>query len=127
MTYHVCPDPISENKKIEKPWGYEILWAHNKEANYASKILFIECGKKTSKQYHKIKEETIYVLSGILTLIISVDDTECFYYLKKGTSFHINSNLIHRFYAEFGDVELAETSTNHLEDVIRIEDEYGRC
>lgn len=127
MTYHVCPNPILNTEKIEKPWGYEIIWAHNKNAGYVSKILFIEAGKKTSKQFHKIKEETVYVLSGILTLIISKDDTECFYFLKKGESFHIEANLVHRFYAEFVDVELVETSTDYLEDVIRLEDEYGRC
>lgn len=127
MTYHVCPNPIIEQLKIEKPWGYEVIWADNKRAGYLSKILFIEVGKKTSKQFHKLKEETIYVLSGILTLIILKNDTECFYYLKKGESFNIEPNLVHRFYAEFVDVELLETSTYYPEDVVRIEDEYGRC
>lgn len=126
MTYHLYPEECSNTNKIEKPWGYEIIWAHNKNAGYVSKILFIKHGHKTSKQFHKIKEETIYVLSGLLTLTIEKNNEEFIYYLKEGTSFHIEANLIHRFYAEFKDVKIIETSTDYLDDVVRLEDEYGR-
>ncbi len=127
MTYHICNNPVIETITTEKPWGHEILWAKNIERGYVSKILHINCGQKTSKQFHKEKDETIYVSDGILTLIISEKDTECFYYLKKGTSFHIKPNVIHRFYAEFTDVDLIETSSTELDDVVRLEDAYGRC
>jgi mannose-6-phosphate isomerase len=127
MTYHLYPDQYLNTTKIEKPWGYEIIWAHNKKSGYVSKILFITNGNKTSKQFHKFKEETIYILSGLLTLIIIKNNIEYIYHLKEGSSFHIEANMIHRFYAENGDVKIIETSTDHLDDVIRLEDEYGRC
>jgi len=127
MTYHIYQSQVIKTVKIEKPWGHEIIWADNREAGYISKILFIEAGKKTSKQFHKLKEETISVLSGTLKLIISKDNNEYIYFLKRGEFFNIKPNLVHRFYAEYSDVELLETSTYYPEDVVRLEDEYGRC
>lgn len=127
MTYHIYQSQVIKTVKIDKPWGHEIIWADNREAGYISKILFIEAGKKTSKQFHKLKEETISVLSGTLKLIILKDNNEYIYFLKRGESFNIKPNLVHRFYAEYSDVELLETSTYYPEDVVRLEDEYGRC
>jgi len=127
MIYHHYPEQHFNTIKIEKPWGYEIIWAHSKEAGYVSKILFIKKGHKTSKQFHKIKEETIYIDSGSLTLMILKNNIENYYHLIEGSSFHIEANLIHRFYAENEDVKIIETSTDHLDDVVRLEDEYGRC
>lgn len=127
MIYYHYPEQYLNTIKIEKPWGYEIIWAHNKKAGYVSKILSIKNGHKTSKQFHRFKEETIYVLSGSLTLKILENEIEDNYYLKEGSSFHIEANMIHRFCAEAGDVKIIETSTDHLDDVVRLEDEYGRC
>ena len=58
--------------KIEKPWGYEIHWA--KTDNYVGKLLFINAGHRLSKQYHEVKEETLYVLSGVLYNYDQYDD-----------------------------------------------------
>ena len=116
---------IVEQKRVNKPWGHEIIWSHCEK--FVGKILCINNGHKLSRQYHVQKEETIFVLTGTLSLEIGMPGQ---YFekidLKKGQSFHVTPGTIHRFCAEFGDVELAEVSTPHLSDVVRLEDEYNR-
>lgn len=113
------------NKKIKKPWGYEIIWAHTEK--YVGKILYIKSKNRLSLQFHKEKEETIYVISGLLFLIYGEDKSSlkevC---LKPGDSWHIKPGLIHRFCAKDEDVKLAEVSTTELDDVVRISDDYNR-
>ena len=116
---------IVERKKINKPWGHEIIWAHCKK--FVGKILCINRGHKLSRQYHKVKEETILVLSGTLSLEIGKGEEVERIILKNGQSFHIKPGLVHRFCAIYGDVELAEVSTPEIEDVVRIEDDYDRA
>ncbi len=110
-------------QKIDKPWGYEIIWA--KTDKYVGKILKIFPNCKLSLQYHERKIETIYVLNGILELHLKDEVI----YLQKGQSYHISPNTIHRFACpkESWGVELAEVSTPELDDVIRLQDEYGRA
>ena len=108
---------------IKKPWGHEIVWAHCDK--FVGKILCINSGHKLSRQYHIKKEETIFVLNGTLLLELGNENIKKID-LKRGQSFHITPGTIHRFCAEYGDVELAEVSTPELEDVIRIEDDYDR-
>ena len=115
---------IVNQKKIIKPWGYEILWAHCDK--FVGKILFIKQGNKLSRQYHKVKEETIIVQQGMLTLEVGAKQYKKNIYLSPGESFHIEPNTIHRFCAERNDVVLYEVSTPELEDVVRLEDEYNR-
>tara|TARA_Y100000114_G_C11733056_1_gene314666 strand:- start:724 stop:1080 length:357 start_codon:yes stop_codon:yes gene_type:complete len=115
---------IVNQKKIHKPWGYEIIWANCNK--FVGKILFIKCKEKLSRQYHQIKEETIIVLSGTLLLEIGQGDQIKQISLKRGQSFHVKPRVIHRFIAAYGDVELAEVSTPELGDVIRLEDDYDR-
>ena len=114
----------TKQKKIIKPWGHEIIWAENKL--YAGKILIINSQNKLSKQYHKIKEETIYVLTGTLLLQIGDGKSMKEILLKRGESYHISKGTVHRFVAKFGDVELLEVSTPELDDVVRLEDDYDR-
>ena len=114
---------IQEQRKIEKPWGYEILWAHCDK--FVGKILVIEPGHKLSRQYHKVKEETIRVLKGSLTVEIG-ENNEKSYFLKEGQSFHVEPGTVHRFCAETDRVELVEVSTPELDDVVRLEDDYSR-
>lgn len=97
MTYLDCYDIVSSQEKIIKPWGYEIIWANNQACNYVSKILFLESGKKISKQFHKVKDETIYILFGSLTLLIEKENIQNKFILNEGDSFHIPPGLIHRF------------------------------
>lgn len=108
--------------KIDKPWGYEIIWAKTKD--YVAKIIFIAPGHRLSKQYHNIKEETIYVLEGTL---INYDKENNMSWHSPGQVFHVSPGQIHRFCAPDSEyVRIMEVSTNHLSDVIRLEDDYGR-
>ena len=108
---------------IDKPWGYEIVWAQTKD--YVGKTLHINKGHRLSRQYHEIKEETILVNSGILTLEIG-STPRSMVALCAGHYYHIAPGTIHRFCAPDGDVELIEVSTPHLDDVVRLEDDYKR-
>lgn len=115
---------IVKQKKIIKPWGYEILWS--KCDKFVGKILFIKQGHRLSRQYHKIKEESIIVHQGFLTLEIGAKQYKKSFHLIPGESFHITPNTIHRFCAESNDVLLYEVSTPELDDVVRLEDDYNR-
>jgi mannose-6-phosphate isomerase-like protein (cupin superfamily) len=117
--------------KIEKPWGYEAIWAKSSSKDgYIGKILFIKAGHKLSFQYHEEKEETIFVKSGILYLATEgfIDDRKKRKIIKltPGETVHIPPLYTHRFMANEVNVELIEVSTKKLEDVIRLEDDYGR-
>jgi len=107
--------------KIEKPWGYEIHWAQTDD--YVGKLLFIKAGHRLSKQYHEVKEETLYVLKGTL---YNYDENDTPIKILPGESFHVKPGQIHRFGATYSNVEVIEVSTPHLDDVIRLEDDYSR-
>ena len=112
--------------KISKPWGHELIWSHCEK--FVGKILCIKSGNKLSRQYHEQKEETIFVLSGTLSLEVGMPGQNFQKIdLKKGQSFHVTPGTIHRFCAIYGDVDLAEVSTPELDDVVRIEDDYNRA
>jgi len=115
---------LNNTRKVSKPWGYETIWAETKD--YIGKVLYIKEGHKLSRQFHKIKEETIMVMSGILTLEVGPKEHIKQMLLKKGEVFHVKPNTIHRFIATAGDVEIVEVSTPHLDDVVRLEDDYAR-
>jgi len=113
-------------KKIDKPWGHEIIWANSDRI--AGKVLYIKRGHRLSLQYHKKKEEAIYVMSGILTLTSTNPKTGDLIEtaLQEGESHHVFPGSIHRFEARDSDVTLVEVSTPELYDVVRIEDDYKR-
>jgi mannose-6-phosphate isomerase-like protein (cupin superfamily) len=119
---------LNKKRTITKPWGHEIIWGETK--NYLGKILFIKEGSRLSLQYHEHKEETILVLSGRLELVASRATTQGgmeTLILEEGDTFHVRPYVIHRFCATQGtDVTLAEVSTNYLEDVVRVEDDFDR-
>ncbi len=111
-------------KRVEKPWGYELIWAHTER--YVGKILHIAKGQSLSLQYHMNKDETILLQSGRMRFEHFRDGepptaTE----LKPGDSFHITPLLRHRMVA-IEDCDVLEVSTPELEDVVRLEDRYGR-
>jgi mannose-6-phosphate isomerase len=112
--------PISH---IPKPWGYELIFAHTER--YVGKILHINKGESLSLQFHEMKEETLYVVDGELKLTIECDGDRRVLPLRKGESFHIPPRLIHRMEA-VEDTDVAEVSTPELDDVVRLEDRYGR-
>ena len=110
---------------ITKPWGYEQIWAHSDK--YVGKILVINSGKKLSRQYHVKKDETIYVLNGTLTLEIGEGNSLESMDLNKGDTYHVEPKTIHRFCnSTEEELRLIEVSTTELDDVVRLEDDYGR-
>jgi mannose-6-phosphate isomerase len=110
-------------RKVDKPWGYELIWAETR--NYVGKIIHINKGHKLSRQYHNIKEETFMVQSGYLDLEIGEVTNRITHHLKSGESFHCPTRTIHRMIA-VSDVDVIEVSTPELDDVVRLEDDYGR-
>jgi mannose-6-phosphate isomerase len=120
------PDDLFRRHEIQnvpKPWGYELIFA--KTSRYVGKILHINRGESLSLQYHEIKEETLYVVSGELRLTIEHDGDRRELMLRKGECFHIPPRLTHRMEA-IVDTDVAEVSTPELDDVVRLEDRYGR-
>ena len=111
----------NKHTKINKPWGHEIIWAHTPD--YVGKLLHITSGSRLSRQYHRYKEETVYVLSGVMYNYDADGHLEKKY---PGESFHVKPNQIHRFAAMEGNVVVMEVSTNHLDDVVRLADDYKR-
>ena len=112
---------------IDKPWGHEEIWAQS--SRYAGKILVINKGHRLSRQYHRVKEETVMVLEG--TLVCEEGPTEIGGEIKRhvmgpGEIFHVRPGTIHRFCAEETNVRLVEVSTSETADVVRLEDDYRR-
>ena len=110
---------------VNKPWGNEIVFAHT--SKYAGKILFINKGHQLSRQYHNIKDETIFVLEGPLILELGSDEKITEIQLNEGHAFRVEPGVVHRFCARHGDVKLIEVGTPELNDVVRLEDNYGRA
>lgn len=110
-------------KKIEKPWGYEILFAHTEQ--YVGKVLRIYKGEMLSLQYHRIKDETIYLFEGKMLLEVDEDGEMKEKKLLPGDSYRIRPGIKHRMKA-IEECFVFEVSTPHLEDVVRVEDKYGR-
>ena len=110
-------------RRVPKPWGYELIFA--KTDRYVGKILHIAKGECLSLQYHEMKEETLYVVAGELKLTIEYDGDRREVMLRAGQAFHIPPRLIHRMEAVV-DTDVAEVSTPELDDVVRLEDRYGR-
>jgi mannose-6-phosphate isomerase-like protein (cupin superfamily) len=115
---------LESPRRIEKPWGYELIWAETDE--YVGKILHVTAGEALSLQYHEVKDETFFLLEGQLLLQVglSIEDLSE-YRMLEGQSFHMCSQTIHRMIAET-DSDILEVSTPHLDDVVRLEDRYGR-
>ena len=112
------------SERVDKPWGYEIIWARTDK--YVGKILHVRGGEALSFQYHRVKEETIRILSGRLRLTIATaDGPREERELLPGEVFHISPGLRHRF-AAIEDTDILEVSTPELDDVVRLEDRYGR-
>ena len=111
-------------RRVEKPWGHEIIYAHTER--YAGKVLFIRAGERLSLQYHRYKDETIYVISGKLELVIEDRGSLSTRRLGPGEGCHIAAGVRHRMIAGT-DCHVAEASTPELDDVVRLEDAYGRA
>ncbi len=113
------------SRTVDKPWGREEIWAQT--GSYVGKVLVIHKGQRLSLQYHQVKEETLYVESGRLRcqsgragqpLRESI--------LGPGDVFHVPPGLRHRLEA-LEEARVFEVSTPHLDDVVRLEDDFGRA
>jgi len=109
--------------RTEKPWGYEILWAHTDR--YVGKILHIEAGHTLSLQYHNQKHESIYVLSGRMIFRYQDDGRLAEREMKPGDAQQVPTGMVHQFEA-IETTDVLEASTPHLDDVVRLQDRYGR-
>jgi mannose-6-phosphate isomerase len=110
-------------RRVEKPWGYELIWAQ--PPRYVAKILHIEAGQRLSRQYHRQKDETFFVQAGEMLLEIGPDDARQGIPMRQGDTYHCTPGTIHRMIG-VTDVDVVEVSTPELDDVVRLEDEYGR-
>lgn len=117
-------DPRDAARRVEKPWGHERIWAHTDR--YVGKLLVIEAGKRLSLQRHVVKDESILVTSGRLRLTLE-DETGAIRVeeLGPGEHRHVPTGRIHRYEA-IERTELMEVSTPELDDVVRLEDDFGR-
>ena len=111
-------------RKVRKPWGHELIFAENDR--YAGKILHIEPGQLLSLQYHERKDETFYVLKGEVSLTVEENGALTEIRLPQGSSYRIRAGVRHRMRSEAG-CDLIEVSTPELDDVVRLEDAYGRA
>jgi mannose-6-phosphate isomerase len=112
-------------KKVEKPWGYELIWALTDV--YCGKVLFVKAGHSLSLQFHRQKDESWLVQSGRAKLELgeageSVLKEEV---ISAGAAFHYAPGTVHRVTA-IEDTTILEVSTPQLDDVVRLEDAYGR-
>ena len=112
----------------EKPWGHEVIFA-GRDGMYAGKIIHVTAGHALSLQYHRLKDETISVLSGAGLIEHGVSaDTLTSQHFGPGDTIHLPPGVIHRITA-ITDLTFAEASTAQpgwREDVVRLEDNYGR-
>jgi mannose-6-phosphate isomerase-like protein (cupin superfamily) len=117
MTFH-------QPKRVEKPWGYELWWAQTER--YVGKLLHVKAGHQLSLQYHRRKDEMIHLVSGELTLVLDEDGSGLRdHAMKPGESYRIRPGTKHRMMA-VSDCDILEASTPEVEDVVRLEDSYGR-
>jgi mannose-6-phosphate isomerase-like protein (cupin superfamily) len=112
-------------RRVDKPWGYELIWAHTDL--YVGKVLFVKAGQSLSLQFHRQKDEAWFVQSGRAKLELgdageTVLQEEV---VGAGAAFHYTPGTVHRVTA-LEDTTILEVSTPHLDDIVRLEDAYGR-
>ncbi|MPY89791.1 MAG: cupin domain-containing protein [Luteitalea sp.] len=109
--------------RVEKPWGYELHWAITDR--YVGKLIHITKGHALSLQYHRKKDETIFLRSGRLLFEMQEGETLVARELVPGDCVHVAPTVVHRMTA-LEDCDVFEVSTPELDDVVRLEDRYGR-
>jgi mannose-6-phosphate isomerase-like protein (cupin superfamily) len=109
--------------RVDKPWGYELVWARTDR--YVGKLLHLNAGGVLSLQYHNFKDETMYVLRGELILRTRPAEVVVERPFRAGESVHIPPKMIHQIEA-LVDTDVLEASTTELDDLVRLQDRYGR-
>jgi mannose-6-phosphate isomerase len=114
-----------EPRRVEKPWGWELIWAVADA--YVGKVLFVRAGESLSLQYHEEKDESWYIESGRARLELGDVGQEALDedVVSAGACFRYRPGTVHRVTA-LEDTTILEVSTPHLDDVVRLEDKYGR-
>lgn len=110
--------------RVDKPWGYELRWAVTNR--YVGKVIHVNAGHALSLQYHEVKEETILLWNGRIKFEIERDGRRVAQEMTPGQSIHITPGTVHRMTA-IEDSDIFEVSTPELQDVVRLEDRYGRA
>jgi quercetin dioxygenase-like cupin family protein len=114
-----------EEQKVDKPWGYELRWAITDR--YLGKVLHINKGHALSLQYHRLKDEYQYVLKGAIDMELGGDDGKLTTHrMRAGDTLHITPGTRHRMTA-VEDTDIFEVSTPEIDDVVRLDDRYGRA
>jgi len=111
-------------RRVEKPWGWELVWAETER--YVGKLLFVRAGESLSLQYHERKDESWLVREGRARLELGevgggLEEVE----IGSGDAFRYRPGTVHRVTA-LEDTLVLEVSTPELDDVVRVEDRYGR-
>jgi len=111
-------------RRVEKPWGWELIWAETD--TYVGKLLFVRAGEALSLQYHETKDESWLVREGRARLELGeagdeLEEVE----IGAGDALRYPPGTLHRVTA-LEDTLIVEVSTPHLDDVVRVEDRYGR-
>ncbi len=113
-----------EPRHVDKPWGWELVWAETDD--YVGKLLFVRAGQALSLQYHEVKDESWLVREGRATLELGEVGGELeTIEITAGDALHYPPGTVHRVRA-LEDTLILEVSTPHLDDVVRLEDLYGR-
>ena len=115
-----------EPQRVEKPWGHELIWALTDK--YCGKLLFVRAGEELSLQFHKVKDESWLVHEGRAELELgrageAVTAREV---VGPGAAFRFEPGTVHRLRA-LEDITIFEVSTPEIEDVVRLDDRYGRA
>jgi mannose-6-phosphate isomerase len=115
-----------EPRRVDKPWGYELIWAVADA--YAGKLLSVKAGHELSLQFHREKDESWYVLEGRaeVELAAAGEKTTATEVVTPGAAFRITPGTVHRIRA-LDDTLILEVSTPQLDDVVRLQDSYGRA
>jgi mannose-6-phosphate isomerase len=120
---------VGEIKRVEKPWGYELWWGRTDR--YVGKLIHVNAGHALSLQYHNVKDETIFLQSGRMLFEIAegyegtTEGPLTTREMEPGQSVHVTPKTLHRMTA-ITDCDIFEVSTPEVDDVVRVEDRYGR-
>jgi mannose-6-phosphate isomerase len=111
-------------RRVEKPWGYELIYAHTDR--YVGKVLHVDAGHALSLQYHERKDETLFLTEGEVELQVEENGQLVTTVLRAGEAYRITPFTRHRLVAGASGCDILEVSTPDLDDVVRLEDRYGR-
>jgi mannose-6-phosphate isomerase-like protein (cupin superfamily) len=114
---------FKQPKRVEKPWGHELWWAQTDR--YVGKLLHVKAGSQLSLQYHVKKDETIHLARGEMILVLQEDGRLVDHAMTAGQSYHVRPGTVHRMRA-VTDCDVLEVSTPEVDDVVRVQDDYGR-